>query len=112
MPLRPLPFPTTVVASSDDPYVSLERAELFARSWGSKLVCVGAAGHVNAASGLGAWPAGLDLLRELARRGAAPRSRRVAARRGSPGRAPVRLLLVHWNAAEAAERVERLRGCG
>jgi len=68
MPLAPLPFPTTVVASSDDPYVSLEGARTFARAWGSRLVEVGAAGHLNAASGLGDWPEGIALLRELAAR--------------------------------------------
>ncbi len=34
--LRPLPFATTVVASDDDPYVSSERAALFARSVGER----------------------------------------------------------------------------
>jgi len=68
MPLAPLPFPSTVAASTDDPYVSLVRARAFAAAWGSRLVEVGAAGHVNTASGLGAWPAGLDLLEELAAR--------------------------------------------
>lgn len=110
MPLAPLPFPSTVVASSDDPYVSLDRARLFARSWGSRFVGAGAAGHLNGASGLGGWPAGLALLRELARRGreAAPPRRPRPARRGSRPR----LLLVHWSAAEAAGRVARLEALG
>ena len=73
MPLAPLPFASTVVASTDDPYVSMERAVLFARSWASRLVVIGAAGHVNTASGLGDWPAGLELLLELADRGTAGR---------------------------------------
>lgn len=34
MPLDPLPFQTTVVASSDDPYVAPERARHFASCWG------------------------------------------------------------------------------
>lgn len=68
MPLVRLPFPSTVVASSDDPYVTLERADLFARSWGSRFVNVGRAGHINAASGLGDWARGLELLEELAAR--------------------------------------------
>jgi serine hydrolase len=69
MPLVRLPFASTVVASTDDPYVSLERAELFARAWESRFVNVGSAGHINTASGLGSWPAGLDLLEELNARG-------------------------------------------
>ena len=69
MPLVRLPFPSTVVASADDPYVSLDRAETFARSWGSRFVNIGQAGHINTASGLGDWPRGLELLQELADRG-------------------------------------------
>jgi uncharacterized protein len=69
MPQVRLPFASTVVASADDPYVSLERAECFARSWGSRFVNIGAAGHINAASGQGTWPTGLQLLEELAARG-------------------------------------------
>ena len=65
MPLKPLPFPTILVASSDDPYLSMERARLFAESWGSRLVEVGPKGHLNSASGLGAWPEGRRLLDEL-----------------------------------------------
>lgn len=65
MPLKPLPFPSILVASTDDPYLSMERARLFAESWGSRLVEVGARGHLNSASGLGAWPEGRKLLDEL-----------------------------------------------
>jgi predicted alpha/beta hydrolase family esterase len=69
MPLVRLPFASTVVASTDDRYVTLDRAELFARAWGSRLVNVGSAGHLNSESGLGSWPAGLELLEELSARG-------------------------------------------
>jgi uncharacterized protein len=65
MPLKELPFPTILVASADDPYLSLERARLFAESWGSRLVEVGPVGHLNSASGLGEWPEGRALLEEL-----------------------------------------------
>jgi hypothetical protein len=65
MPLARIPFPTIVVASSNDEYVSEERAAEFARAWGSRLVMVGAAGHINSASGLGDWPAGRDLVESL-----------------------------------------------
>jgi hypothetical protein len=60
IPLAPLPFPARVVTSSDDPYVDRERAELFAQRWGAEFVDVGCAGHINASSGLGAWPEGHD----------------------------------------------------
>ncbi|GGG52650.1 hypothetical protein GCM10011378_31100 [Hymenobacter glacieicola] len=65
MPLNELPFPSIVVASTDDAYATWERAEQFARAWGSRLVNVGALGHINSASGLGLWPAGHRLLQEL-----------------------------------------------
>ena len=65
MPLAPLPFRSTVVASTDDEYVTLARAREYAGAWGSELVEVGAAGHINTASGLGAWPAGHALLERL-----------------------------------------------
>jgi uncharacterized protein len=64
-PLAPLPFPSIVVASTDDVYVSVERAERFAAAWGSRFEVVGALGHLNSASGLGSWPEGFALLEEL-----------------------------------------------
>jgi predicted alpha/beta hydrolase family esterase len=65
MPLICLPFPSILVASTDDPYLSMERARLFAESWGSRLVEVEGKGHLNSASGLGDWPEGRALLDEM-----------------------------------------------
>lgn len=65
LPLASLPFKSMVVASSNDPYGALAHSELCATSWGSRLVNIGEAGHINGASGLGAWPAGHDLLHGL-----------------------------------------------
>jgi predicted alpha/beta hydrolase family esterase len=65
MPLDPLPFPTIVVASTDDEYVTMDRAEQFARAWGARLVVAGPLGHINSASKLGMWPQGEALLQEL-----------------------------------------------
>jgi predicted alpha/beta hydrolase family esterase len=67
VPLAPLPFPSIVVASTDDPFASLERSRAFAGAWGSRLVEIGAAGHVNPDSGYGAWPQGEHLLEEFCR---------------------------------------------
>jgi len=58
IPLAPLPFPAHVVVSSDDPYVDAARAEFFAQRWGAGFTDIGCHGHINAASGLGAWPEG------------------------------------------------------
>ena len=65
MPLRNLPFRSVVVAGTDDPYVTLERAKLFAKAWGSRLITLANAGHINAASGYGPWPEGEAWLKEL-----------------------------------------------
>ncbi|HZF06187.1 MAG TPA: alpha/beta hydrolase [Patescibacteria group bacterium] len=65
MPLLPLPFPSVVVASTDDPYVTPARAEQFARAWGSRFVTLTGAGHVNTDSGFGAWAEGRRLLDAL-----------------------------------------------
>ncbi|PZE35519.1 hypothetical protein DEJ21_10195 [Curtobacterium sp. MCSS17_006] len=55
--------PTRLVVSDDDPYCSADRALVFADAMGADVVRVGALGHVNVASGVGAWPAGRELLR-------------------------------------------------
>jgi uncharacterized protein len=65
VPLETLRFPSIVVASSDDPYVSVERAQSFARAWGSRFVVIEGAGHINTDSGHGDWPEGRQLLDEL-----------------------------------------------
>lgn len=69
VPLQPLPFRSILVASSNDEYLSMDRAEHFARCWGSELVPLGVAGHINTASGFGPWPEGERLLETLAKRG-------------------------------------------
>ncbi len=68
MPTLSLPFPSLVVASENDPYVSIERAAFFADKWGSRLVKIGAKGHINADSGLGDWGEGKILLQQLQER--------------------------------------------
>lgn len=65
VPMVRLPFPSIVVASSNDPYVSTERARAYAEAWGSRYVELEGAGHINAAAGFGPWPEGWALLEEL-----------------------------------------------
>ncbi|CDH45615.1 MAG: alpha/beta hydrolase [Candidatus Competibacteraceae bacterium] len=65
MPLRLLPFPSALVASANDPYLELDRAKQLAQHWGSRLLNLGLAGHINVDSGFGPWPEGEALLREL-----------------------------------------------
>lgn len=65
LPDLPLPFPSLLVASSDDPYSSLEHARAAATRWGSRWHNLGACGHINGDSGLGDWAEGRALLQSL-----------------------------------------------
>lgn len=65
LPSTRLPFRSIVVASTDDPYITLERARTFADDWGAEFVEAGALGHINLDAGLGPWPDGERLLRRL-----------------------------------------------
>lgn len=65
MPLARLPFRSIVVASTDDLFCTLHRAKSLANTWGSRFVSIGAAGHINALSGLGHWSRGKALLADL-----------------------------------------------
>jgi len=64
-PRTPLPFPSLLVASRNDPCAGFEASSALAEAWGSQLVDAGQAGHINADSGLGVWPEGLSLLEGL-----------------------------------------------
>jgi predicted alpha/beta hydrolase family esterase len=68
IPMDRLPFPSMLVASTDDEYASVERSRAFAQAWGSKLVEIGNAGHINADTGYGPWPEGERMLEEFCSR--------------------------------------------
>lgn len=55
VPRTPLPFPSIVAASADDPLGAPDRVTALARDWGSHLVDLGPVGHLNPASGHGEW---------------------------------------------------------
>ena len=55
-------FPSLIVASGNDPYGTPAYVRRRAEQWGSRLVEAGNLGHINAGSGLGAWPAGQAML--------------------------------------------------
>ncbi|GAA1503025.1 hypothetical protein BJ978_003104 [Agromyces terreus] len=57
-----LGVPALVVGSENDPFGTREFSAALARTWGAAFVSAGALGHINADSGLGAWPEGRDLL--------------------------------------------------
>ncbi|MEW6314404.1 MAG: alpha/beta hydrolase [Pseudomonadota bacterium] len=66
LPLEPLAFSSVVVASTNDPYGSVEFARSVASAWGGRFVNIGPAGHINSNSGLGEWYEGFSLLQQLA----------------------------------------------
>lgn len=65
IPEAPLPFPTTVVGSRNDPYMTFPRVRALADAWGAEFVDLGHAGHINIASGHGRWPLGFRLASDL-----------------------------------------------
>jgi len=65
VPREPLPFPSVVAASRDDPLGRYERIEQLANDWGSRLVDLGFVGHLNPASGYGAWSRADEFIDEL-----------------------------------------------
>ena len=65
LPRLPLPFPSIVAASENDPLANPVRLRALARAGGSRLVSLGAVGHLNPASGFGDWPGALPLVDEL-----------------------------------------------
>lgn len=65
VPREALPFPSIVAASRNDPLCRFERAAGYAHAWGSLLVDIGEAGHLNPASGHGRWPRALPFIDEL-----------------------------------------------
>lgn len=79
LPVAPLGVPAIVVASRDDPWMSIDRSRVLADMWEAGFVDIGAAGHVNAESGLGRWTDGLALVDRLRRMGGGLSARRRAA---------------------------------
>lgn len=65
IPRQPLPFPSLVVASRNDPLADFDKVASLARDWGADLHDAGDVGHLNPAAGYGPWPEGLSLLQRL-----------------------------------------------
>jgi predicted alpha/beta hydrolase family esterase len=55
VPLEKLDCYSVVVASENDEWVSLEKAEFYSDQWGSQFMNIGKAGHINVTSGYGKW---------------------------------------------------------
>lgn len=60
-----LPFRSILVASRNDPYVQFDRARQLAGFWGSEFVDAGFLGHINAATDIGLWRDGQQLVSRL-----------------------------------------------
>ncbi|WP_461346019.1 RBBP9/YdeN family alpha/beta hydrolase [Bradyrhizobium sp. USDA 4451] len=66
IPMQRLPFASILVQSTNDPYLTMDRAHALASAWGSRLHVAGPLGHIGSASHLGHWPDGLQLLHDIA----------------------------------------------
>lgn len=62
LPRQALPVPSIMIGSTNDPWVAAPRAALWAERWHSQFIDGGPLGHINAESGLGDWPEGLEIL--------------------------------------------------
>ena len=58
----PLPVPTLLIASDNDPYCAIDAAARLATDWEVPLITTGSHGHLNSDSNLGLWPHGQQLL--------------------------------------------------
>lgn len=65
IPRQPLPFPSIVAASSNDPLGEIGRIRQLATDWGSRVVDIGAVGHLNPAAGFGRWDGAAALIEQL-----------------------------------------------
>jgi uncharacterized protein len=65
VPLKKLSFPSIVVASTNDEYMSIEKSEALAAHWGSTFVNIGEKGHINGKSDILNWPEGRVYLNKL-----------------------------------------------
>lgn len=68
IPTSPLPFPSVVIASEDDAYISITRASYLAKQWGSEFISIGKRDHIGTAAKLGLWDEGLELFEGFVKR--------------------------------------------
>jgi predicted alpha/beta hydrolase family esterase len=68
VPRAPLPFPSVVLASRNDPLARFDRVQALARDWDSALEDLGEVGHLNPASGYGQWPSALPMVDRISAR--------------------------------------------
>lgn len=61
LPREQLSFPSIVVASRNDEYMSFNKAQALSKLWGTGFIDLGFSGHINPASGFHHWPEGAIL---------------------------------------------------
>jgi predicted alpha/beta hydrolase family esterase len=75
LPPHRLCIDTVLIASETDPWMAYPEVHRWARTWGSQLINLGDAGHINVASGFGPLPLATSVAQQLIHR--AERERRI-----------------------------------
>jgi uncharacterized protein len=68
LPQSRLTVPSVLLASETDPWMKLESAVAWSRLWGSQLINLGDAGHINAEAGFGPLPQAKTLVEAMIQR--------------------------------------------
>lgn len=68
LPPSPPGIDAVMIASETDPWMAYPQARGWARTWGSQLVNLGDAGHINVASGFGPLPLATSVAQQLIHR--------------------------------------------
>lgn len=80
LPRQSFDVPSIVVASHNDPWMSFAEASDLAECWGSDLIDLGNAGHINIDAGFGPWPGGKLMRDSLIEQTDTPNATKVSAR--------------------------------
>ncbi|MGW7682767.1 RBBP9/YdeN family alpha/beta hydrolase [Kribbella sp. NPDC054772] len=62
LPVRALGVPAVLVASTNDPYCTVDAAARLGAGWAAPLITLDGLGHINSDSNLGLWTSGRQLL--------------------------------------------------
>ncbi|HEY4068282.1 MAG TPA: alpha/beta hydrolase [Burkholderiaceae bacterium] len=68
LPRARLHIPSVLLASENDPWMRFDAVCAWSRVWGSRLVSLGEAGHINVDAGFGALPPAKTLVEAMVRR--------------------------------------------
>lgn len=68
LPQSKLPIATVLMASETDPWMKFESACGWARVWGSPIISLGDAGHINTEAGFGPLPPAKALVEQMVQR--------------------------------------------